>query len=167
MVLVCKFFISLSRNTWEKAFIKSCVKFWYNELDRLTCSVSAWCLSGLAQLFKLYRISLKTLFTQGETWESFILHSFLYFPPTIFALQLALISNTVIFYTLSEIYIRGHPFFCTFFLKRTNSGWKLSHPPTPSNGHSHMKICTPLHFFSWFPTGQSLGHNSPKYLQME
>ncbi len=39
--------------------------------------------------------------------------------------------------------LRGHPFLRTVFLKRTKSGWKLTHPPISSNGHNQMKICTP------------------------
>ena len=65
LILGYQLFISISCYTWEKTLIKICVKFWYNELDRHTCSVSARCLSGSLQMFKLYPVSLKTLFTQG------------------------------------------------------------------------------------------------------
>ena len=60
------FFLSISCNIWEKTLIKSCVKFWYNELDRHTCSVSKWFSSNVQAVSGL----IKTLFTPGETEET-------------------------------------------------------------------------------------------------
>ncbi len=59
------------------------------------------------------------------------------YSPTVWSLALDLSFTFNI-----RILLRGRPFLCTVFLKRTMFGWMLTHPPIPSNEHNQRKIRT-------------------------